>query len=108
MPTDALKKIGNLLKNILVFEIKFKEEILVKSASLSDARLEQLKNILVEVSDWQKKVLTKKIKEDPEFYNKIASARKKVDQKIIGLYKQKLNDDDRKKMEIILDKINLV
>ncbi len=105
---DTLKEISNLLKNILVFETKFKEEILAKAAGLSDVRLEQLKSILLEIGEWQKKVLTKKLKEDPDFYNKIVSARKKVDQEIINLYKQKLNDEDRKKMEIILDKMKSI
>lgn len=108
MPEGSLKEIANLLKNILVFETKFKEEILAKAENLNDAKLEQLKNILLEVGSWQKKVLTKKLKEDPDFYNRIASARKKVDQEIINLYKQKLNDEDRKKMEIILDKLKTI
>lgn len=105
MPDEDLKSISDLLKNILVFETKFKEEILVKAKNLDDASLNELKNILVEVGGWQEKVLTKKLKEDPDFYNRIASARKKVDQEIINLYKQKLNNEDRKKMEIILDKM---
>lgn len=105
MPEGSLKEIADLLKNILVFETKFKEEILAKAEGLSGVRLAELKNILIEVGGWQKKVLTKKLKEDPDFYNRIAVARKKVDKEIINLYKQKLNDDDRKKMEIILAKM---
>lgn len=105
MPTDALKTISDLLKSILVFETQFKEEILAKAPGLDEEKLTKLKNILLEVSGWQEKVLTKKLKEDPGFYNRIASARKKVDQEIINLYKQKLDDEDRKKMEIILDKM---
>ena|SRR3989344_8196637 len=108
MPEGALKEVAGLLKNILVFETKFKEEILTKAKDLSDAKLEELKSILLEISEWQKEVLTKKIKEDPGFYDKIVSARKKVDQEIINLYKQKLNDEDRKKMEIILDKMKTI
>ena len=108
MSEEALKELGNLLKNILVFEIKFKEAILVKAKILSDTRLNELKSILLEVSAWQEKVLVKKIKEDPDFYNKISEERKKVDQEIINLYKQKLNDEDRKKMEIILDKMKSI
>ena len=80
----------------------------MKAANLNDTRLNELKNILLEVDAWQKKVLTKKMKEDPDFYNKIANARKKVDQEIINLYKQKLNNEDRKKIEIILDKMKKI
>ena len=106
MPTDALKEIGDLLENILVFEIKFKEEILAKAENFSDVKLKKLKNILFEVGQWQERAVDKKIKEDPNFYNKIANVRKKVDQEIISLYKQKLNDEDHKKIEIILEKIS--
>ncbi len=108
MPEGALKEIAGLLKNILVFETKFKEEILAKAEGLSDVKLNELKKILLEVDGWQENVLAKKIKEDPGFYDKIISARKKVDQEIINLYKQKLNDEDRKKMEIILDKMKSI
>ena len=108
MPTDTLKEIGNLLKGILVFETKFKEQLLVKSAGLSDAKLNELKNILTEISKWQEKVLENKIKQDPDFFNKVADARKKVDEEIINLYKQKLSDEDHKKMDIILNKIHSI
>lgn len=108
MPEGSLKEIANLLKNILVFETKFKEEILAKAAGLSGVRLNELKNILLEVGGWQEKVLTKKLKEDTDFYNRIASARKKVDQEIINLYKQKLDAEDKKKMEIILNKMKTI
>jgi hypothetical protein len=108
MTAETLKEIADLLKNILVFETKFKEEILAKAEDLSGVRLEELKNILLEVDGWQKKVLTKMIKENPSFYNKIANARKKAYQEIISLYKQKLNEEDHKKMEIILDKIKII
>jgi|SRR3989338_7544984 len=106
--SDTLKEIKNQLATIVVLETKFKKEILAKAESLSDTRLNELKSILVEIREWQEKVLTKKIKEDPDFYNKIAEERKKADQEIINLYKQKLNDEDRKKMEIILDKMKSI
>ena len=108
MSEDDLKEINNLLKNILVFETKFKEEILVKSKSMSEIKLSELKEILLHVEVWQKKVLEKKIQEDPNFYNKIINARKKLDQEIMDLYKQKLNDQDQKKMEIILNKMKTI
>ena len=108
MSADDLKEINSLLENILVFEIKFKEAILEKAKNLDDAGLKKLKIILFEVSKWQKKVLDEKIKEDQDFYNKISSVRKKSDQEIINLYKQKLNNEDNKKMEIILGKINSI
>lgn len=108
MSEEALKEIGSLLENILVFETKFKEDLLAKSANLSDAKLSELKSILAEISRWQKKVLDKKIKEDPNFLNKIANARKQVDQEIINLYKQKLNEEDQKKIEIILNKMKTI
>ncbi len=108
MSEEGLKEIGNLLENILVFETKFKEDLLEKSASLNDAKLNELKNILTEINLWQKKVLDKKIKSDPIFFNKVAGARKKVDEEIINLYKQKLNDEDQKKMEIILNKMKTI
>lgn len=108
MSEEGLKEISNLLENILVFEKKFKEEILAKAKSLSEIKLKKLKIILLEVGLWQEKAVAKKIKEDPNFYNKITGARKKVDQEIINLYKQKLNNEDDKKMEIILDKIHSI
>lgn len=108
MTEGSLKEIADLLKNILVFETKFKEEILAKAGGLSDVRLLELKNTLTEVGGWQEKVLTKKMKEDPGFYQKIVNARKKADQEIINLYKQKLNNEDHKKMKIILDKMKEV
>lgn len=108
MSKEALKEIANLLENILVFETKFKEEILAKAKSMSDAKIKELKSILLRVSEWQEKVLTKKIKEDPDFYNKISADRKKVEQEIINLYKQKLNKEDRRKMDIILNKMKTI
>ncbi len=108
MSEEGLKEIGNLLDNILVFETKFKEQLLAKSAGLNEAKLSELKTILTEINRWQKKVLDKKIKEDPDFFNKVANARKQIDQEIINLYKQKLNDEDRKKMEIILNKMKTI
>jgi len=108
MSADALKEISNLLENILVFEIKFKEAILEKAKNLNDAGLKKLKIILSEIGKWQGKILDKKIKEDRDFYNKIIGVRKKSDQEIINLYKQKLTDEDHKKVEVILDKIKLI
>ena len=108
MSEEALKDIGNLLKNILVFETKFKEDLLVRSAGLNEEKLNKLKVILTEINQWQKKVLDKKIKEDPNFYNKVLGARKQVDEEVINLYKQKLNNEDQKKMEIILNKMKTI
>ncbi len=108
MSEEGLKEISVLLQNILVFEIKFKEEILAKAKNFSETRLKELKTILTEVGQWQERAVAKKIKEDPNFYNKIAGARKKIDQEIINLYKQKLSGEDNKKMEIILNKINSI
>ena len=101
-------EIKNLLENILVFEVGFKEEILAKAKNLDEVRLKKLKIILSEVNKWQGVVLDEKIKTDPGFYNKIVGARKTADQEIINLYKQKLNDEDKKKREIILNKISSV
>lgn len=108
MSEEVLKEISKLLETILVFETKFKEEILAKTKDLDNAGLQNLKRILSEVVEWQRKVLEEKFKQDPGFYNKIVGARKKVDQEIISLYKQKLNDEDHKKMGIILNRINSV
>lgn len=106
MPDNDLKEIKNLLEDVLVFETEFKEEILAKAKDLDDARLKKLKIILLELNKWQGEILDKKIKSDPDFYNKIVSARKTADQEIVNLYKQRLSEEDHKKMEIILDKIN--
>lgn len=108
MPADILKEINSLLKDTLVFETNFKEEILAKAQTMSGVKLNELKSILSEVGQWQTKVLEQKFKEDPNFYSKIANARKKLDQKILSLYKQKLNEADRKKMEIILNKMKSI
>lgn len=108
MSEGNLSKITSLLEDILVFEANFKEEILLKAKELSEEKAGKLLESLVEVRDWQEKVLAEKIKEDPGFYNKIVNARKTLDQKIINLYKQKLNEEDRKKMEIILNKMKSI
>lgn len=108
MSEEALKEITNLLENILVFETKFKEEVLAKAKSMSEAKLSELKEILLRVGGWQKKVIEEKTKQDPDFYNKIITARKKLDQDIVNLYKQKLGDEDRKKMDIILNKMKTI
>lgn len=108
MSEEVLKEIANLLENILVFETKFKAEILAKVKNMSDAKVNGLKEILLHVGEWQKKVLEKKIQEDPDFYNKIINSRKQIDQEILDLYKQKLNDEDRKKMDIILNKMKTI
>ena len=108
MSEEDIKEIKNLLDNILVFETKFKEEILAKAKNMSDAKINELKSILSNVTGWQKKVLEKKIQEDPNFYNKIFNARKKLDQEIMELYKQKLNEQDRRKMDIILNKMKTI
>jgi hypothetical protein len=106
MSIDDLKEIKNLLNNTLVFETDFKEYVLAKTKDLDEVKLKKLKIILSEVKKWQSEILDKKIKSDPGFYNKIISARKSSDQKVINLYKQKLDEEDRKKIDIILDKIN--
>ena len=108
MSEGNLSKITSVLEDILVFEANFKEEILLKAKELSEEKAGKLLESLVEVRDWQEKVLAEKIKEDPGFYNKIVNARKTLDQKIINLYKQKLNEEDRKKMEIILNKMKSI
>lgn len=108
MTEEDLNEIKNLLADILVFETKFKEEILAKAKNMSDAKLDDLKKILSHVGSWQKKVFEDKIKEDPNFFNNIITARRKLDQDIMDLYKQKLSDEDRKKMEIILNKMQTI
>lgn len=108
MSDDDLKEIKNLLEGILVFEIEFKKEILAKAKDLDDTRLKKLKIILLELNKWQGEILDKKIKSDIDFYNKIINARKTADEEILNLYKQKLSDEDKKKIGIILGKINSI
>lgn len=108
MSEGNLSKITALLEDIFVFEKNFKEEILLKAKELNEDKIAKLLGELTEVRSWQEKVLAEKIKEDPGFYNKIVNARKTLDQKIINLYKQKLNEEDRKKMEIILNKMKSI
>lgn len=98
-------EIIDLLEKIVVFEVSFKKEIVEKLPSLDGKRLQELKKILLEVGEWQTDFLQKKIIEDPDFYDKIVEARRQADKKIIGLYKQKFEAEDHKKMEIILNKI---
>ena len=105
MLEEDLKEISNLLASILVFETKFKEEILTKTKNMSDVKIKELKSILLSVSLWQKEIIERKVKQDPNFYSKMLVARKKNDQEIMELYKQKFNNEDRKKMEVILNKM---
>jgi hypothetical protein len=102
---EVRKEIIGLLEKIAVFEVAFKKEVLEKLPNLSDARLQELKTILLEVEVWQVNFLKKKITNDPDFYNKILEAKRKADRAIIEVYKQKFETEDHKKMEIILNKI---
>lgn len=108
MPEEVLKEISKLLNGIFVFEEDFKEGVFTRAKTLDNVKLQKLKNILLEVDRWQEIALNKKIQENADFYNKIVNAKKKADQNIVNLYKQKLSADDNKKMEIILDKIRSI
>lgn len=101
-----MQEIKDLLENILVFELGFKNNILIKAQSLEDNKLVQLKNILLEVGSWQKKVLDKMAKEDPEFISRLENNKRRTEQELMSVYRQKLAEEDRKKMEIILGKIS--
>lgn len=105
MPEGALQDIANLLKSILVFETKFKEEILAKAENLSEAKLQKLKKILVEVGRWQEVTLPELAKKDPQFYSRLLAKKRKIEREIINLYKAKLAEEDNKKTRIILDKM---
>ncbi|MBI2037627.1 MAG: hypothetical protein HYT15_01690 [Candidatus Magasanikbacteria bacterium] len=102
---EIQKEITELLGKIVFFEPEFKKEILQKMPQLEEARLYELKRILLEVQDWQTNFVKKKIAADPNFYDMIMEAKHKADRAIIEVYKQKFEDEDHKKMEIILNKI---
>ncbi len=108
MPTGAPKEVVDLLKTIFVFDTKFKDDVLARAKSLTPARLENLKNILAEVSVWQKQALQKIIQKDPGFYVRLVEQKRQIDKKIIDLYKTKLSQEDQKKMEIILNKMQSI
>ncbi len=101
----SIKEIKDLLERILVFNSGFKENVLAKAQNLDESKLVELKNILQEVSGWQEKVLDKIVKKNPGFVVRIADSKRKAEQELVNLYKQKLEEDDRKKMEIILNKV---
>ena len=101
----SIEQIASLLKQIIVFELKFKQDILAKAANLGEQKLSELHTILLEVKEWQEQTLHKILVQDPDFYDKILDAKRKTEREIINLYKQKLETEDHKKMEIILDKI---
>ena len=105
MPENALKEIESQLAAIIVFTTKFKKEILAKAENLSETKLKNLKKILTDVGVWQKSTLQILVKKDPQFYNRLMSKKKKIEQEIINLYKTKLVEEDNKKMQIILDKM---
>ncbi|HSR89569.1 MAG TPA: hypothetical protein VLK22_04250 [Candidatus Udaeobacter sp.] len=106
MATETKKEIADLLKKIVVFEKKFKEEILQKSAGLEETKLQKLKKVLLEVKQWQTKLLQNKIANDPDFYYKVMDVKRKADQAVIDTFRQKFKAEDHKKMEIILNKIH--
>ena len=108
MPADALKEIESQLAAIIVFGTKFKKEILVKATKLSETKLKDLKKILGEVNIWQKTALPALAKKEPQFYRRILGKKKQIEQEIINLYKAKLAEEDKKKMQIILDKVKVV
>ena len=101
----SIEQIASLLKQIIVFELKFKQDILAKATNLGEQKLSELQTILLEVKEWQEQTLHKILVQDPDFYDKILDAKRKTEREIINLYKQKLETEDHKKMEIILDKI---
>jgi len=101
----SIQEIKDLLDQVLVFEVGFKENILAKAQNLDELRLVELKKILQEVKIWQENVLIRMIKEDPGFIEKLTDSRRKAEQKVMDLYRQKLEKDDRAKMEIILNKM---
>ncbi len=103
---EIRKQIIELLDEIIVFEAKFKKEILDKTEDLTEDRLKELEIILLEVKEWQQKTLEKILKEDPDFYNRILIARRQVEEKILNMYKQKIAAEDHEKMQIILNKID--
>jgi hypothetical protein len=107
--TEVIKKeIMSLLDRIVVFEVKFKQEVLEKLQSLDEAKLSELKNILLEVTLWQEKILTKTMETNPGLYARLANAKKQAEQGVINLYTQEVKEVDRQKMQIILDKINSI
>ena len=108
MPTEATKEISDLLKSILVLETKFKKEILAKAEKLNEAKLKNLKKILAELAEWQKSALQSLAKKDTGFYRRILGKKKQIEQEIINLYKAKLAEEDKKKMQIILDKVKSI
>lgn len=100
-----MQEIKDLLDRVLVFESSFKETILVKAQNLDEVKLVELKKILQEVSGWQEKVLDKMAKNDPGFVVRLANAKREAEREVMILYKQKLEEEDRGKMEIILNKM---
>lgn len=106
MAVETKKEIADLLKKIVVFEKKFKEDILQKSINLEESKLQKLKKVLLEVKEWQTKLLQKKITNDPDFYYKVMDIKRKADQAVMDVYRQKFEKEDHEKMEIILNKIH--
>lgn len=105
MSEEALKEIENQLAAIIVFETKFKKEILAKAEKLSQAKLADLKKVLTEVGEWQKLTLQALARKDPQFYRRLLARKKTIEQEMINLYKTKLAEEDNKKMQIILNKV---
>lgn len=104
--TELLAQVvRSLLEKIIVFEVSFKKEILEKSVNLDIDGSRQLKEILLEVIEWQTNFLKKKISEDADFYLKVMDARRQADIKIIEAYKQKFGAEDHEKIEDILYRI---
>jgi|GEM_PF-7125031 hypothetical protein len=102
---ELRKEIFEIVEGILVFEPDFKDKIYAKAINLSEEKLYQLKEILLDMIDWQEEVIVRLVNQNPELYKKILSERMQFEKDIMSVYKEKLVAEDRHKMQIILDKI---
>ena len=103
---ELRKKNFELVENILVFEPVLKDKIRAKIITLSEDKLRQLEEILMDVADWQEEAIIRLINQNPELYNQILSQRVQFEKEIMSEYKEKLAAQDRDKMNIILNKIH--
>jgi phage shock protein A len=103
---ELRKKNFELVENILVFEPVLKDKIRAKIITLSEEKLRQLEEMLMDVADWQEEAIIRLINQNPELYNQILSQRVQFEKEIMSEYKEKLAAQDRDKMNIILNKIH--
>lgn len=97
MAKAGIEEIKNLLNKIIIFDEKYKNNILDKAEKLDEAGLVKIHDMLIEVESWQRSIIEEKLKSDPTALNKLGSLLGSRD-RIIGNMRSELhaiNDQEK-------------